>query len=354
MGLRGLIGRVQDSIGVPEVFPERCVHAHIEIASCSRCVDACPRDAWTLDDEALAIDAACCDGCGLCVGACPEGALSLPLEPELRSANRTLVGFVCCEHSRVELTDKEAATRVPCVHAFGFDRLAAWYEKGVRRLALSRGECAQCPRGGAETIDTRVEALNRVLRGRDAEPMKVAVIDGEHWLGFLRATGPQADAPDLSRRGFLRGMLQAAENRAVAVPESAWKPPGVRLPQPGTATVYLYAPQIDLESCNGCDACFRVCPQAALQLESTSEAYTIAAERCTGCGLCVDLCEQDAVQVIETGAAKTKRVELKTRQCRVCGVRFHSPAKDTDDDYARCHVCARTQQRRGQLYQVLD
>ena len=60
---------------IPEVIAERCVHSHCEVASCTRCVDACPHEAWLLDDASLKIDTARCDGCGLCVAACTESAL---------------------------------------------------------------------------------------------------------------------------------------------------------------------------------------------------------------------------------------------------------------------------------------
>ena len=60
---------------IPEVIAERCVHSLCEVASCARCVEACPREAWSLDDACLKIDTARCDGCGLCVAACTESAL---------------------------------------------------------------------------------------------------------------------------------------------------------------------------------------------------------------------------------------------------------------------------------------
>ena len=60
---------------IPEVIPERCVHSLCEVASCTRCVDACPQEAWLLDDASLKIDTSRCDGCGLCVAACTESAL---------------------------------------------------------------------------------------------------------------------------------------------------------------------------------------------------------------------------------------------------------------------------------------
>ena len=76
MDLRELLAEAVS--GVPQAIPGRCVHERVEVGSCQRCVDACPLDAWVLDDAELALDTGRCDGCGLCVAHCPEGALSQP------------------------------------------------------------------------------------------------------------------------------------------------------------------------------------------------------------------------------------------------------------------------------------
>lgn len=76
MGLaRSWLERLQQEWVLPEVIPERCVHSLCEVASCSRCVDACPHGAWLLDDASLQLDTGRCNGCGLCVAACTESAL---------------------------------------------------------------------------------------------------------------------------------------------------------------------------------------------------------------------------------------------------------------------------------------
>jgi len=46
---------------------------------CESCVEACPTEAITINDESKAVvnEDECVD-CGSCVDACPEGAISLP------------------------------------------------------------------------------------------------------------------------------------------------------------------------------------------------------------------------------------------------------------------------------------
>jgi len=43
---------------------------------CGSCVDACMRDAISLN-ETIAIDACLCTGCGDCIEACPQDVLEL-------------------------------------------------------------------------------------------------------------------------------------------------------------------------------------------------------------------------------------------------------------------------------------
>jgi ferredoxin len=49
-------------------------------AACGLCVDECPFDAISVDDQAN-IDWAACMGCGVCVSQCPQEAISLLRDP---------------------------------------------------------------------------------------------------------------------------------------------------------------------------------------------------------------------------------------------------------------------------------
>lgn len=49
---------------------EKCV-------GCGTCVEECPSDALSLEDEIAIVDDDLCTECGLCVEVCPSEALSL-------------------------------------------------------------------------------------------------------------------------------------------------------------------------------------------------------------------------------------------------------------------------------------
>jgi ferredoxin len=348
MKLRGLIAEAQAIARLPEVYAERCVHARAEVASCERCLEACPSLAWELYEDQMAIDPQRCDGCGLCAAVCPEGAVYRPHETALGRRGSQLQAFVCCAKANLEAT----AATLPCVHALGLEQLARWHAQGVRRVVVCTSACSHCPRGAGESLLTRTALLNRVLSQRDAPPLVVETLAGGPWQAAFADALPEDDTPRLSRRGFLSRVFGAAADRASAAGEGRqWRPPGTYLPGPASPRAALYAPSIDPARCNGCDACVRVCPHGALALAQHGDAYLIEADACTGCGLCVDLCDRQAMRVTRAGSPAASRLPLATGRCRSCGAEYHKPAAKGRSE-PLCHVCRRVNHRRG-LFQVL-
>lgn len=62
---------------------------------------------------------------------------------------------------------------------------------------------------------------------------------------------------------------------------------------PTTVAKSAFRPDIDIDSCNGCEACLAICPMKAISLEDEKAVLNDA--RCIGCGLCVSECPLEAI-----------------------------------------------------------
>ena len=58
------------TVGVPQVDTEKC-------NGCATCVESCPSEALSLEEEKIKVDDSACIDCGVCVDECPTEALTL-------------------------------------------------------------------------------------------------------------------------------------------------------------------------------------------------------------------------------------------------------------------------------------
>lgn len=371
--LFGWIRKIKQEWAIPVIVPDRCVHSHCEVGSCTHCVDSCPQQAWILDDDSLHINTEQCDGCGLCVAACPESALEQTLLPlrRVRGGNKALL-FAC-----ERLPDKmDGEGVIPCLHTISYRQLLQEYRAGYQQVIVSSGDCGDCPRSvGQETLPTRIDNLNTLLASRAAPPLAYQVVTGaqwQHYRRYLKYPTPNTAMTADSRRQFLRQALTlsmetglgSAPTTEVITAWSALLPP----PCPDVTPLYPFVPLIDVQACNGCDACAVLCPQHSIGLvygeNKRVSAYQLHPDGCTGCNVCVDSCDQQAIHINHLQSATQTTVKLTQAVCKACGNAFHYPtaeppevASESESGSAPpptrpyCRICAHTQQHR-QLFQV--
>lgn len=332
---------------LPQLDAAHCVHSIIEAAACRACVDVCPQQAWRLDDEALGLVVAACDGCGLCVPTCPQQAIKFPIEFGYRRIANAHAVLAACEKASV----KPGAGAIGCLSAIGLNDLLAHYQDGRQVWLLAHGDCATCPRGRAESVFHRVEQLNTALRQRGRPVIVLRTVSSASWDRLIA----ESDSDTLStRRSFFRslahnpGVLVATSQTAAT--EAKMTAPGERLPG-GDDALLPWVVEFDAQCCIGCDACAKACPQDAIHLNDIPPAYVLRHRACNGCGLCSDVCQQHAVWPSNWAQPQRNSLPLLTHRCRSCGVNFHTPAQRRFDTQ-QCWICSsRNPVRR--LYQVM-
>ena len=317
---------------------ERCVHALLATASCRACIEACPRQALRLGEEALGIDTTACDGCGLCRPACPEAAIAVGAPIHRRRTRDGLIAFAICEWAG----QAAGAGVVACLHAVGRRELEGLAGEGVVRLTVAHGDCDRCPRRPEATLAEAASDARRIQRSRGEKPIEIDWQSPSRWRETLAASG-RAEAPvDTARRGFL-GLGRRAPSRALRPAASG---------PPDAGHLSARSPVLSPGACTGCDACVRICPHGALRLGKAGDdlRYETVPESCTGCGLCMDVCAHDAIRV-ELMSGVRQVLALRSGRCRACGAPYHEPPARPSSDL--CPICSR-HNHRSALFQVND
>ncbi|RDH87025.1 MAG: hypothetical protein DIZ78_05900 [endosymbiont of Escarpia spicata] len=355
---RNLISQALLELKQPEVGEGKCVHSLMATASCSSCVDACPRQAWILDDSILGLDTSNCDGCGLCVPVCPEGAIQRLNEPHQCHWKGRDTAFLACERAMV--SDVEGI--IPCIHSIGIRDLLLLYRKGTKDIMITHGDCARCDRGNVHRLEHAVIRINRMLKDRNASPMRQHVLSSNKWLDNLKTTAT-ANGQEIGRRSFLRRALgmavteRSTEDKLSANGQAWSVPPGQILPSEKTDSMVPFVPVIDTNLCNGCDACVRLCPHDALMIDMCNvldaKSYKITAENCSNCGLCIDGCEVGAISINMWTIPDQMRINLVQARCTACGADYHVPKESEKGENTLCRVCGIVNHYRN-LYQVMD
>ncbi len=352
---RDLTRKHNIEVRLPEVAGDRCVHALLEQASCQACVEGCPRQAWVINDEMLGIDPELCDGCGLCAPLCPQGAIEQLFSPKVQKTASGAAAFAVCEYA--ELVGTEVGL-MHCLHVIGLTELLQLYHDGVSHLVTSCGDCRRCERGGVKHLGQRVAEVNGMLEERGLRTISHREMDASSWIKAYRRVSELAAEQTLDRRAFFRGAIKAPAERLQQVMEEipdAFTAPGKLLPRTFPDDCLPFAPHIDEENCNGCDACVRLCPQTAITLDDSNSAapeYRIFPEQCNGCHICTDICERKAVILVQWGRVTAESIPLRTERCYACGVRFHLP-EAAPAVHGLCPICGKTNHHKN-LYQVIS
>ncbi|MDD5029470.1 MAG: 4Fe-4S binding protein [Rhodoferax sp.] len=362
---------------MPEIRVSHCTRYRFRYSECRRCADACPHDAITLSDAGAALVAERCKNCALCVSACHTNAWrSDDFKPIdiLREAIKRPSFSLACEPSGCQ-----ADAHIPCLGAID----AVWLSyMAKRRLPVTlhgSGFCGQCAHGktGAEQLRLSLAAVDSLqtaqklgIDSNAAEPAWVLPVLAEDSRSTPAQRSSQIKSTNVSARRSLFGRLFRGKTETGAE-KTPNKQPALVPAQAIRAAAYMVSDQRELlqivckqktdrpftvawherlplmqlslqSGCTLCEACFRVCPTGAIQIEQNPHdwALTFQTDRCVACEVCLEVCQPRVLDAPVTwdarpGQAATILIKQATQRCSRCDRHFVSPTPEKT-----CPICS--------------
>lgn len=372
---------------MPEFLPSHCTRYRYRYSDCTRCAQACPHHAITLHDAGAQLDAARCQHCDLCVSACPTQAwVSEDFKPIelLREAIKKPAYSLACEPSGCR-----ADAVIACLGAIDAVWLAYMAKRGLAVHLHGSGHCAQCVHAatGPDQIELTQQALAVLLAAQ--QEGATAHAPQPDWVMPVWVNDTQTDAaqsPKPSQRSQVRARrslfdrlfrarhkaddpaaqpAQPAPIPAQAIRAAAYVMSESRellqivckqkTDRPFNVTWHERLPLMQLQlhpGCTLCEACFRVCPTGAIQIEQNPQtwALTFQTDRCVACEVCLEVCQPrvlDAQATFDASPAKPALtlIEQSMQRCARCDRHFASPTPQKT-----CPVCSDDEDAFDQIF----
>lgn len=362
---------------MPDFRASHCSRYRYRYSECRRCADACPHDAIELSDEGAGLLAQRCKHCALCISACPTQAWSSadfkPLDI-LREAIKGPSFSLACAPSGCA-----ADATLACLGALDAPWLAYLAKRGIAVTLMGSEHCVECAHGktGAAQLLLTMDAVERLFEAQQrdapsdtAEPQWVLPRLAEDSRSpATRSLAQAGNAVGSARRGLL-GRLFRSRHALSGSPTTAAQLAQVPLKairaaaymvseprellqivckqkteRPFTVALHKRLPlmQLTLQSgCTLCEACFRVCPSGALQIEQNPHdwALTFQADRCLACEVCLEVCQPRVLDAqvsfdARPGQAAITLIKQAMQRCARCDRHFVSPTPQKT-----CVICS--------------
>ena len=305
------------------VSAERCLHAKNKASTCDICVQACPTEAITVQDQTVQLNPDACIRCGLCLHDCPTGVFAgddgayklLRCVSEL--VDHEVVEIACKHHPAPGQSNHKSdavITTNGCLSMLSPAAYLALAGLGVKRTVVRLDACAECPLGAMRPkIEEAIQTAETL-----AEESVSLLVESDPPQGRVKARQVYSvNNPPVSRRGLFRMMaLQGAsraeellsqfssqtdqeavipaERRRVLAALAAQTTTDRQTPVPDLSFTTLSVS----DACTASALCARVCPTGALRFYESKDEFSLEflTADCTNCGLCLSMCAAHAIE----------------------------------------------------------
>ncbi|SDK80753.1 Ferredoxin [Franzmannia pantelleriensis] len=325
-----------------QIDHDLCAHAGRGQQGCTRCLDVCPADAITSQQQRIEawieIDPFRCHGAGSCTAACPTGAIQYRLPqpqaqqefvarllavyreaggqlPIVRFADRATL-----EHQATSPAGNMLDVPLEELGAAGLDDWLAALAQGACEVRVLRP--ADMPARMAAQIDDQLRQAHVILEGLGLDPQRIGLLDASD----AAVNEPLPHFPALTTGPMPAGSKRERLNANLDWLAQQGQPSGERHALPANAP--FGGLDVDAAACTLCMSCVAVCPTTALAGGEDQPQLSFREADCVQCGLCDSACPEDAISLVPGFAASPARSERMickqeaAFECISCGKPF--------------------------------
>lgn len=294
-----LLTRWLESLAESIEVNKSCLREVSPFSKCTKCIDECSEEAFSLKNGKIVFDEDKCNSCGRCMTVCPVHAI------EGNVPKREVIGDTMIYQGGFAPTVTE---------------WLYYYHKGVTKITETK-----------QHLDDRwkqsLDDANHYLQTMQLEPFTIT------------DTIPQKEQKELTRRELFSFLAQESKTVAMSsLTPAKWRFNHTAFSLNRAFPEWnFFSVEIDEAKCNLCEVCFKLCPAKVFALEGNTLKMDLS--KCNGCSLCQDVCQEHALTVKEQ--VQSKQIEehpLHELTCTSC----HKPFLTWNEEQEKCYVCERT------------
>lgn len=291
-----LINRWLESLDEEIRINKSCVRDISPFSACVICIENCPENALETRNSKINLNSNC-NSCGICIPFCPVNAI------EGIAEKRKVVGDTLLFGDNTKMSFKE---------------LLYYYYNGIRNIGIIDKELNLSWKNALEEVN---EALTEM---------------GKQMIEIIKDINyAEPKEKEISRRELFSFLKKESVSFITKFTPATWR---FNHKNYSLEEMYpewqFYSIEINKNTCNLCQACFRLCPTNVFAVENGQ--ITINAKYCVDCKLCEDVCREKAIKVNYKIIRSESNINtIYQKNCIKCESDFLS-WKEEDDI---CFVC---------------